>query len=271
MQVEDDVQPTSISFVTPNYFTELGTPAAYGRLFDPARDGISNGAPSIVLSYGLWQRRFGGDPSIVGQTIHIDKKPATVIGITPSAFASLGGQHPDIWLPIAQQPYFVEGSHILTDPSVASVRMWGRLAPGVAPKAAAQELRALTDELRRQHPKEIWDNEFIQVEPGGHLQVMQPDMYRIAAMVAVLTLLILAVACANLGGLLLARAVTREREIGIRVVIGAGRARIFRQLCTESLLLALLGAAAGLALGYVVVRVALAQLDAPKWAHPHIW
>src|ERR1035437_7023421 len=84
--------------------------------------------------------------------------------------------------------------------------MWGRLAVGLSAKTAEQELRALTNQLRRQHPKDIWDNEFIQSSPGGHMQVMQPEMYQVAAMVGVLTLLILAVACANLGGLLLARA-----------------------------------------------------------------
>jgi predicted permease len=265
MQVDDDIQPASSSFVTPNYFTELDTPAGYGRLFDPARDAASNAAPAVVLSYGFWQRRFGGDPSVVGRTIHLNKKPATIVGIPPYAFASLGGQRPDIWLPMAQQPYFVEGSHLLTDAGDSSVRMWGRLVPGVSAKIAEQELRTLTNELRRQHPKDIWDNEYIQSSPGGHMQVMQPEMYQVAAMVAVLTLLILAVACANLGGLMLARAVTREREIGIRVAIGAGRGRIFRQLCTESLLLAMLGALAGLVLGCTVMQIALTKMDAPKW------
>ena len=132
------------------------------------------------------------------------------------------------------------------------MRMWGRLAPGVTAKMAAQELRALTNELRRQHPKDIWDDEYIDIHPGGHMQVMQPEMYQVAAMVGVLTLLILAVACANLGGLMLARAVTREREMGIRMAIGATRARIFRQLCTESLVLALLGARRGWRLGCAV-------------------
>jgi predicted permease len=265
MEIDNDLQPTSASFSTANYFAELGTSAAYGRLFDAAREVDATAPPVAVLSYGLWQRRFGSDPSVVGRTIHLNGKPATVIGVTPYDFASLGGQGPDIWLPMAQQPYFVEGSKVLTDPSAGSVRMWGRLAPGVSPKMAAQELLALTNELRRQYPKDIWDNEYIDIKPGAHLQVMQPEMYRVAAMVAVLTLLILAVACANLGGLLLARAVTREHEMGIRVAIGASRGRIFRQLCTESLFLAFLGATAGLGLSYVLLQVALSRIGTPKW------
>jgi putative ABC transport system permease protein len=265
LHFNNDIQPASASFITPNYFTELGTQAAHGRLFDPVRDGDTSSSPGVVLSYGFWQRRFGSDLSVIGQTLHLNGKPASIIGITPYDFASLGGQHPDIWIPIAQQPYFIEGSHVLTDSSYASARMWGRLAPGITAKMAEQELLALTDELRRQHPHEIWDKEYIQSTPGGHLQVLQPEMYRVAAMVAVLTLLILAVACANLGALLLARAVTREHEIGIRIALGANRSRILRQLCTESLLLAGFGAIAALLLGCAVVRVALSELDAPKW------
>ena len=265
MHMDDNLQPVSTSFVTPNYFTELGTQAGSGRLFDPLRDATSDAAPAVVLSYGFWQRRFGGDISVVGRTIHLNRKPAIVIGILPYAFAGLGGQGPDIWLPIAQQPYFIEGSHVLTDPSASAVRMWGRLAPGVSAKAAEQELRTLTDELRRQHPNDIWDKEYIQSSPGGHMQVMQPQMYQVAGMVAALTLLILVVACANLGGLMLARAVAREREIGIRVAIGAHRSRIFRQLCTESLLLAALGSLAGLILGSATLRIAFTELDAPAW------
>jgi predicted permease len=149
--------------------------------------------------------------------------------------------------------------------SNSSARMWGRLAPGVTAKAAEQELRILTNELRHQHPAAVWDNEYIQSSPGGHMQVMQPEMYQVAAMVGVLTLLILAVACGNLGALMLARAVQREREIGIRIAIGANAARILRQLFTESLLLATAGAVAGLLLGCAVLQIALSRLDAPKW------
>jgi predicted permease len=265
MQIDDDLQLTSASFVTPNYFSELGTPAAYGRMFDPSRDSSPAAPPAVILSYNLWQHRFSGDPSVVGRLIHVNRKPATVIGITPYAFASLGGQHPDIWMPIAQQPYFIEGSKILNEWSNSSIRMWGRLAPGVSAKTAEQELRALTDQLRKQHPEAVWDDEHIQSSPGGHLQVMQPEMYLVAEMVAALTLLILAVACTNIGALMLARGVTREHEIGIRLAIGANRRRIFRQLFTESVLLAALGTLAGLALSYVALRITLARVDAPRW------
>jgi predicted permease len=265
MQMDDDLHGTSASFATANYFSELGTPPAVGRLFDPARENKATAPPVVVLSYAVWQHRFNGDPGVVGRTVKLDRKPATVIGVTPYEFASLGGQTPDLWIPIAQQPYFVTGSTVLTDPGASSIRMWGRLAPGVTAKMAAEELKALTNELRRQYPKDIWDGEYIEIQAGGHLQVMQPAMYRVAAMVALLTLLILAVACANLGGLLLARAVTREREIGIRMAIGATRARIFRQLATESMVLALLGATAGLGLSTLGVRVALTELHAQGW------
>jgi predicted permease len=265
MQIEGDMQGTSTSFVTANYFSELGTQARYGRMLNPGLDDLPGSQPVMVISYGLWQRRFAGDPAVIGRTIHLNKKPVMLVGVTPYAFATLGGQRPDIWLPIACQPYFIEGSSVLNDFDSASVRMWGRLAPSATAKAAEQELRALTDELRRQHPTAVWDNEFIRSSPGGHLQVMQPDMYRVAAMVSVLTLLILTVACGNLGALMLARAVQREREIGIRMAIGASAARVLRQLCTESLLLAALGAVTGLLLASAVLKIALTQFDSPKW------
>ena len=265
MRIDDDLQPTSASFVTPNYFTELGTLPAFGRMLDPATDANPNAPPVAVLSYGLWQRRFGSDPNIVGRVVHLDGKPATVVGITPYAFASLGGQRPDIWLPIAQQPYFIERSTVLTDWTNSSVRMWGKLAPGVSAKAAEQELRALTDQLRREHPEAVWKDESIFSSPGGHLQVMQPQMYRIADMVGALTLFILLICCANVGGLMLGRAVMRQHEMGIRIAIGAGRWRIFRQLCTESLVLGAVGSIAGLGLASAALKVTLSRVDAPRW------
>ena len=265
MQIDDDQQLTSASFVTPNYFTELGTSAALGRLFEPSLDTSPASSPAVILSYELWQHRFSGDSTIIGRVIQINKRAATVIGVTPYVFASLGSQHPELWMPIAQQPYFIDGSKQLSDWNDSTVRMWGRLAPGVRAKTAEQELRGLTNQLRKLHPEAVWDDEFIQSFPGGHLQVMQPEMYRVAAMVGVLTVLILAVACANLGGLMLARAVARQHEIGIRIAIGAGRGRILRQLLTESLLLSCLGSAVGLALGCLLIRLMLTAPNTPRW------
>jgi predicted permease len=265
VQIDDDLQPTSASFATANYFSELGTPALYGRMFDPVTDDRSAAPPVVLLSYGLWQQRFGGDPGVIGRVIRLDKKPFTVIGITPATFASLGGQTPALWMPIAQQPYLVEHSKILEDWNSSSIRMWGKLAPGADIKVATQELRALTTELRHEHPDAVWEDEYLLVSPGGHLQVLSPEMYQVAAMVGALTLLILIVTCTNLGGLMLARAVSREREMGIRTAIGAGRARIFRQLCTESLLLAAVGSLAALALGTISMRIVFDSAEAPKW------
>lgn len=268
LQVENDVQLTKATFVTPNYFTQLGTKAACGRLFAPAIDGSVASTPAVVLSYGFWQTRFGGDPGIVGRIIHLNGKLFTVVGIAPYALATLGAQDPDLWLPIAQQPYLFSKSTVLSDWTNASLHMWARLSPGVSAKAAEEELRTLTNQIRIQHPSAVWDGEYLQVSAGGHLQVTQTQMYQVAAMVGVLTLLILVVACANVGGLMLARAVTRQHEMSIRIAIGAGRWRIFRQLCTESLVLGGLSSVAALGLAWAVLKVALTELDVPKWLSP---
>ncbi|HEY6273851.1 MAG TPA: ADOP family duplicated permease [Terriglobales bacterium] len=264
---ESDPQPVSASFATANYFAELGTAAACGRLMSPGRDDASSAAPVAVLSFEFWQRRFAADQSIVGKIIHLNKKPAMVIGVTSYASASLGNETPAVWLPITEEPYFVEGSKALADMSPGgSVMMWGRLAPGVTANVAEQDLDRLTGELRKQYLRDIWDNEFIKAEPAGRLHGTDREVFGALAMAGMLTLAILAVACANLGGLLLARGVTREHEIRVRLAIGASHGRIARQLFTESLLLASLGASAGLGLGYLAFRVMLSASDAPKWA-----
>lgn len=265
--VDTDPDPARADFVSANYFKELGEPAAYGRLFDPVSEDAADAAPVVVLSYGFWQRRFGADPSVIGRTVHLNGKVATVIGVTTYGFATLGDSHPDVWLPIMQVPFFIDGSTALTDTSfgASAGEMWARLAPGATAKMAEQELLMLTNEWRKQHPKDVWDKEYVRSDPGGHLQVLQPEIYGAIAMMGTLALLILAVACANLGGLLLARGVAREHEIGIRVALGASRGRVFRQLFTESLLLSVMGSMAGVALGYAVLRIVLIKTDAPTW------
>ena len=263
LELDDDVQAVGGTFVTENYFTELGVQAAYGRLLDPVRDGAADASPVAVLGYKFWQRRFGSDPSVVGRTIRLNKNVVTVVGVTADDFVALANANADVWLPISQMPYFVDGSKALTDASAGTVEMWGRLAPGITATMAEQELLSQTNEYRKLYPKVVWDKEYVKSDPGGHFTVANKDAYLVLGMMGTLAVLILAVACANLGGLLMARGVTREREIDIRIAVGAGKLRIFRQLVTESLLLATLGSIAGLALGYIVLRVGIVMSDAP--------
>ncbi len=264
MVLDKDEQRVKPSFVSSNYFTELGEPAALGRLFDPAREDTGS-SPVVVLSNRFWQRRFNGDVSIVGRVVRLGGKPVTVIGVASATFANLGTDDPDLWLPLLQHGYFFDGSKALTDPKFEGVlRMWGRLAPGVSASQAAQELLALTNQLRKLYPDVIWDNEYVVITPGAHFFTLQ-DGPPVLAFVSVLVLLILGVACANLGGLLMARGVGRRREIQLRLDLGARKSRVFRQLLTESLLLGMLGSVAALPLSYVVLRAALVYADAPEW------
>ena len=284
VSIEGEEKQVNASFVTANFFRELGGASSLGRVLDPARDEASGAGPIVVLGHGFWQRHFGADPSVVGQTLHLNGKPATIIGVAAGDFGGVGSgvSEPALWAPITQQPYFANGSRLLTDLSIESpgVGLWGRVRQGQNPKAAEEELRLLAAEMRRQYPTAIWEDERLPSEPGGYATSMiagnrrgtgaeeRDPIYPVFTLVGILTMLILAVACGNLGSILLARGVARQREIAIRVAIGAGNGRLIRQLFTESLLLALLGSAAGLALGTVVLRSLLASTGAPAWLDP---
>jgi predicted permease len=258
LKIGSEEKLLNASFVTPNYFSELGAAPAVGRLLDPQQ----NEAPLIVLSYKFWQSHFAADPSIPGKMIHLNNKPAIIIGVAGKEFSGLGLGGPDLWASIAQQIYFTSGGE------VQGVQMWGRLRQGLTPSVAEAELASLAARLRQQNPKDIWENETLPSQPGGYAASIRPEMYPVFAIFAALGLLILGASCATLGSLLLARGVSREREISIRISIGAGRARLMRQLFTESVVLAMLGAAAGLILGCLAVRGLIAWTDSPAWLNP---
>lgn len=266
MVLDRDEQRVKPLFVSANYFSELGASAAVGRLFDPVREDHVGSEPVAVLSYALWQRRYNGDPAVVGKTIRLGGKPATVIGVTAQTFPSLGTEKPDVWLPLMQHTYFVDGSRPFNDPKFdGMITVTARLAPGATTAQAAEELLTLTGQLRKMYPAVIWDQEYIRLLPGAHFVHIDSHAYPIFGLAGMLVLLILAAACANLGGLLMARGTSRQHEIEIRFSIGARRSRIFRQLFTESLLLALMGTMAALPLSYVALRVTLNRADAPGW------
>jgi predicted permease len=281
LTIDSAVQPLRVQFVTANFFDELGGTAALGRTLDSIIDDRTDGIPRIVLSYGFWQRQFGGDAAIVGQTLRLNGKPATVIGVASPRFSGLHPDQPDVWLPIVQQPYFISGSRLLTDFSGDhdGVNMWGRLRPGMTPRLAEDDLSGLAALLRQQQPAAAWEHERFVGQPGaygtgtrsgaskgsGELPDFRAEQYAASVMVGALALLILVATCGNLGSLLLARGVAREREIAIRAAVGAGGGRLIRQLFTESLLLAMLGALAGLGLGYAVLRGIITWTGAPPW------
>jgi len=281
LTIEGEQKPLNVHFVTPGLFRETGSAAMLGRPLDQTRDETPGAPPVVVLSYGFWQRHFGADPMVVGRTIHLNDKPVTIAGVAFKEFTGLSAENPDLWAPINQQPYFLDGSKLLTEfpTDGGGVKMFGRLQPGFTPKAAEDELHSLAAQLRKQHPQDIWENEtfpgasagFVKNVTGSHHGTGSggdDETFPAIALVGSLVLLILAVACGNLGSLLLARGVAREREISVRISVGAGRTRLIRQLFTESLLLALLGSAAGLALGYGIFRMLMSVSDVPAWLNP---
>jgi predicted permease len=265
MVLDQDEKRINPSFVTSNYFSELGASAALGRLFEASHEDSSGASPVAVLSFRFWQRKFAADPSVIGKTMYLAGKPVTVIGVTSHGFANLGTEDPDVWLPLMQHAYFFESSKPLSDPKFdGMIIMWARLAPGFSPAQAEQELLSLTNQLRKLYPAVIWDRERILVTPGAHFFSLE-DGGPVLAIVALLVVLILGIACANLGGLLMARGVSRQREIRLRLDLGAKKLRLFRQLLTENLLLGFLGSIAALPLSYAVLRLALVYANAPTW------
>jgi predicted permease len=274
--ITGESKPLTASFVTSNVFDELGAVPALGGVIRPTED-----SPVAVISYVFWQSHFAASPSIVGQVIQLNHKPVTVVGVASSQFSGLTVDDPQLWLPIMQEPYLFPGSHLLTDWSADApgVTMFGRLKPGIGAAAAETELSLLAAQLRKQHPDDIWKDESLLSFPGAFAKNLSggrhgtgteaPDeAYPIIGLAGAMVLLILGVSCANLGSLLLARGVAREREIKIRTSVGAGSNRLIRQLFTEGLLLALLGSAAGLSLGYFVLRFMMIISKAPAWLNP---
>jgi predicted permease len=237
--------------VSGNYFDLLGVHAAAGRLFHAADDVQRGGNPYAVLSYGFWQRRFGADPRIAGRTIRINGLSYTVLGVAPREFHGTELAYwPDIWVPMTMEAQ-IESFNWLDSRDTHNLWVIGRLKPGVRREQAAADLTVISAALAQQYPKTNEPRKMILTRPGMVGDVIGGPAQAFSAGLMALASLVLLAVCANLASLLAARAADRSRELAIRLSIGSGRGRIFRQLLTESLVLALLGGAAGCALALV--------------------
>jgi predicted permease len=245
-----------VAFATSSYFPEFGIVPLRGRVLTPD-DERPDAEPVAVVSELFWQRRLGGDPAVVGRSIWVNGKPLRVVGVLPRS----ARVRDEVWMPLVRQPYVVEGSTLLTDWNVA-IAAYGRLQPGVTPEVSQQETLALAAALRQRWPGRVLEGEYLEARPINQFD-RASDGFTMMLTAAALVLLLLVAACANLGTLVLARGVAREREIRVRMALGASRRRIVRQLFTESLLLAALSGLCALLLSGGVLKLIRLQQGSP--------
>ena len=261
----DEMQAVTALFVSPNWFVELGGTMEAGRAFAPALDGATS--PTVaVVSHLFWRTMLGSNPSIVGTTVKINRLPVTIAGITSREFRGLEIDQPAIWLVMEQREHFYPDSAFLRAWDSDNVHMYGRLKDGVTPPAARESLRALMKGLHEQRPGDIRPDEWL--EPSMGSQNFMTTRERAGflsrmSLLGLLTTLVLMVAAANIGNLVLSRATGRSRELGVRVALGARRSRIARQLIIETLPLALLGAGGGLLFAYWTAAIIAARGGLP--------
>jgi predicted permease len=237
-----------------NYFDVLGVKPYLGRFFHSSDEHGPNSSPYIVLNYAYWQARFGGDRGAVGRTVQLNKYPYTILGVAPPDFRGTEMFYaPDFWVPLVQQED-VEGGSQLNRRSARAIELVGRLKTGVSAAQAATDLNSVAAYLAKTYPAEDDRINFKLARPGLFGDLLAGPVRAFLAALMVLAGLILLAVCANLGSLFAARAADRSKEIALRLALGSSARRVVRQLLTETLLVSLIGGAAGLLVGMVVLR-----------------
>jgi putative ABC transport system permease protein len=230
-----------------NYFDVLGVPPALGRGFLPEEDQTPSSHPVVVLSYGCWQKRFVSDPAIVGRTVSLNNVLFTVVGVAPRGFIGTEVAYaPEMWVPMMMGGVIEPGSKWLEQRDSDNLFVVGRLKPGVTKAQAEASLKAVTLEMGKEHPAENAGRGLELIPPGLFIPEIRNPILTFAAVLTAVGALVLLLACVNLANLLLARATERRKEIAIRLAVGASRARLVRQLMTESVMLSLMGGSCGI-------------------------
>jgi predicted permease len=232
--------------VTGNYFDMLGVKPVRGRLLLPEDDRVPGGHPVAVISFGCWQKRFGGDPAVVGRQVKFNSMDFTVLGVAPQGFFGTELFYTaEVFFPMMMQKELEGGSGYLERRDVSNTFIVGRLKTGVTLPQAQAGLNSVARKLAEEYPKEDAGMKIMLTPPGLAGSYLRGAVVGFAAALFGVSCLVLLVACTNLASMLLARASDRRKETAIRLAIGAERGRLIRQLLTENMVAALAGGAGG--------------------------